>query len=113
LQKHVQSLNDLAPELSDDFIVSFKSFGDKEFGGIWDLDTAKAFLSDASKIEPMLYGQAGARIKLAPRMSPARKARVLALTTGRRVFDIDKDSRALIRTMELTDEDALLSGCSR
>jgi hypothetical protein len=104
-----QSLNDLAPELQDDFIVSFKSFGEKEFGGKWDLDTAKAYLSDASKIEPMLYGQAGARIKLAPRMTPARKARVLALTTGRRVFDIDKDSRALIRTMELTDEDALLS----
>jgi hypothetical protein len=104
-----QSLNDLAPELQDDFIVSFKSFGDKEFGGKWDLDTAKAYLSDASKVEPMLYGQAGARIKLAPRMTPARKARVLALTTGRRVFDIDKDSRALIRTMELTDEDALLS----
>ncbi len=103
------ALNDLAPELGDDFIVSFKSFGEKEFAGKWDLDTAKAFLSDASKVEPMLYGQAGARIKLAPRMSPARKARVLALTTGRRVFDIDKDSRALIRTMELTDEDALLS----
>jgi hypothetical protein len=104
-----QSLNDLVPELQDDFIVSFKSFGDKEFGGKWDLDTAKAYLSDASKIEPMLYGQAGARIKLAPRMTPARKARVLALTTGRRVFDLDKDSRALIKTMELTDEDALLS----
>jgi hypothetical protein len=104
-----QALNDLVPELGDDFIVSFKSFGEKEFGGKWDLDTAKAFLSDASKVEPMLYGQAGARIKLAPRMSPARKARVLALTTGRRVFDLDKDSRALIRTMELTDEDALLS----
>lgn len=104
-----QALNDLAPELGDDFIVSFKSFGEKEFGGKWDLDTAKAFLSDASKIEPMLYGQAGARIKLAPRMSPARKARVIALTTGRRIFDLDKDSRALIRTMELTDEDALLS----
>jgi len=56
----------------------------------------------------MLYGQAGARIKLAPRMSPARKARVLALTTGRRVFDLDKDSRALIQTMELTDDSALL-----
>jgi len=104
-----QSLNDLLPELQDDFIVSFKSFGEKEFGGKWDLDTAKAFLSDASKVEPMLYGQAGARIKLAPRMSPARKARVLALTTGRRIFDLDKDSRALIRTMEMTDEDALLS----
>jgi hypothetical protein len=103
------ALNDLAPELSDDFIVSFKSFGDKEFGSVWDIDTAKAYLSDASKIEPMLYGQAGARIKLAPRMTPARKARVLALTTGRRVFDLDKDSRALIRTMEMTDEDALLS----
>jgi hypothetical protein len=103
------SLRDLAPELDDDFIVSFKSFGDKEFGGKWDLDTAKAFLSDASKIEPMLYGQAGARIKLAPRMTPARKARVLALTTGRRVFDLDKDSRALIKTMEMTDESALLS----
>jgi hypothetical protein len=102
------ALNDLVPELKDDFIVSFKSFGDKEFGGKWDLDTAKAFLSDASKVEPMLYGQAGARIKLAPRMSPARKARVLALTTGRRVFDLDKDSRALIQTMELTDDSALL-----
>jgi hypothetical protein len=103
------ALRDLAPELDDDFIVSFKSFGDKEFGSKWDLDTAKAFLSDASKIEPMLYGQAGARIKLAPRMTPARKARVLALTTGRRVFDLDKDSRALIKTMEMTDESALLS----
>jgi hypothetical protein len=103
------ALNDLVPELGDDFITTFKSFGEKEFNGKWDLDTAKAFLSDASKVEPMLYGQAGARIKLAPRMTPARKARVLALTTGRRVFDIDKDSRALIRTMELTDEDALLS----
>ena len=102
------ALNDLVPELQDDFIVSFKSFGEKEFGGKWDLDTAKAYLSDASKIEPMLYGQAGARIKLAPRMSPARKARVLALTTGRRIFDIDKDSRALIQTMELTDDAALL-----
>ena len=102
------ALNDLAPELGDDFITTFKSFGQKEFDGKWDLDTAKAFLSDASKIEPMLYGQAGARIKLAPRMTPARKARVLALTTGRRVFDLDKDSRALIETMELTDDASLL-----
>jgi hypothetical protein len=102
------ALNDLAPELQDDFIVSFKSFGEKEFGGKWDLDTAKSFLSDASKVEPMLYGQAGARIKLAPRMTPARKARVLALTTGRRVFDLDKDSRALIQTMEMTDDASLL-----
>ena len=102
------ALNDLVPELQDDFLVSFKSFGDKEFGGVWDLDTAKAFLSDASKVEPMLYGQAGARIKLAPRMTPARKARVLALTTGRRIFDLDKDSRALIQTMELTDDASLL-----
>jgi hypothetical protein len=102
------ALNDLVPELKDDFIVSFKSFGEKEFNGVWDLDTAKAYLSDASKVESMLYGQAGARIKLAPRMTPARKARVLALTTGRRVFDLDKDSRALIQTMELTDDAALL-----
>ena len=102
------ALNDLVPELKDDFILSFKSFGEKEFGGVWDLDTAKAYLSDASKVESMLYGQAGARIKLAPRMTPARKARVLALTTGRRVFDLDKDSRALIQTMELTDDAALL-----
>ena len=102
------ALNDLLPELKDDFIVSFKSFGEKEFGGVWDLDTAKAYLSDAAKVESMLYGQAGARIKLAPRMTPARKARVLALTTGRRVFDLDKDSRALIQTMELTDDAALL-----
>ena len=102
------ALNDLAPELKDDFIVSFKSFGEKEFDGVWDLDTIKAYLSDASKVESMLYGQAGARIKLAPRMTPARKARVLALTTGRRIFDIDKDSRALIQTMELTDDAALL-----
>ena len=102
------ALNDLVPELKDDFIVSFKSFGEKEFGGVWDLDTAKAYLSDASKVESMLYGQAGARIKLAPRMTPARKARVLTLTTGRRVFDLDKDSRALIQTMELTDDAALL-----
>jgi len=102
------ALNDLAPELKDDFIVSFKSFGEKEFDGVWDLDTIKAYLSDASKVESMLYGQAGARIKLAPRMTPARRARVLALTTGRRIFDIDKDSRALIQTMELTDDAALL-----
>jgi hypothetical protein len=77
--------------------------------GVFDLDTAKDFLSEANALEMMVYGQPGRRIKLAPRMTPAKAAKVQALTTGRRVFDLDSDGRALLETMEVSDVDELLA----
>ena len=106
-----QVLRDLEPGLDDDFIQSFRKFGkeSRTRPGVYDLDTAKDFLSEANALEMMAYGQPGRRIKLAPRMTPAKAAKVRTLTTGRRVFDLDSDSRALIETMEVSDVDDLLA----
>jgi hypothetical protein len=57
----------------------------------------------------MVYGQPGRRIKLAPRMTPTKAAKVQTLTTGRRIFDLDSDGRALLETMEVSDVDDLLA----
>jgi hypothetical protein len=105
------ALNDLEPGLDDDFIQSFRKFGQRSRNrtGIYDLDTAKDFLSEANALEMMVYGQPGRRIKLAPRMTPAKAAKVQTLTTGRRVFDLDSDGRALLETMEVSDVDDLLA----
>jgi hypothetical protein len=105
------ALRTLEPGLDDDFIQAFRAFGreSRKRPGVFDLDTAKDFLSEANALEMMAYGQPGRRIKLAPRMTPAKAAKVQTLTTGRRVFDLDKDSRALIETMEVSDVDDLLA----
>jgi hypothetical protein len=106
-----RALNDLEPGLDDDFIQAFRKFGkdSRKRPGIYDLDTAKDFLSEANALEMMVYGQPGRRIKLAPRMTPAKAAKVRTLTTGRRVFDLDSDGRALLETMEVSDVDELLA----
>jgi hypothetical protein len=106
-----KALNDLESGLDDDFIQAFRKFGkdSRKRPGVFDLDTAKDFLSEANALEMMVYGQPGRRIKLAPRMTPAKAAKVQALTTGRRVFDLDSDGRALLETMEVSDVDELLA----
>jgi hypothetical protein len=106
-----RALNDLEPGLDDDFIQSFRKFGQgsRNRTGIYDLDTAKDFLSEANALEMMVYGQPGRRIKLAPRMTPTKAAKVQTLTTGRRIFDLDSDGRALLETMEVSDVDDLLA----
>jgi hypothetical protein len=106
-----KALNDLEPGLDDDFIQTFRKFGkeSRKRPGVYDLDTAKDFLSEANALEMMVYGQPGRRIKLAPRMTPTKAAKVQALTTGRRVFDLDVDGRALLETMEVSDVDELLA----
>jgi hypothetical protein len=106
-----KALNDLEPGLDDDFIQSFRKFGQRSRNrtGIYDLDTAKDFLSEANALEMMVYGQPGRRIKLAPRMTPTKAAKVQTLTTGRRIFDLDSDGRALLETMEVSDVDDLLA----
>ena len=106
-----RALNDLEPGLDDDFIQTFRKFGKESRNrpGIYDLDTAKDFLSEANALEMMVYGQPGRRIKLAPRMTPAKAAKIQTLTTGRRIFDLDSDGRALLETMEVSDVDDLLA----
>jgi hypothetical protein len=76
-----RALNDLEPGLDDDFIQSFRKFGQRSRNrtGIYDLDTAKDFLSEANALEMMVYGQPGRRIKLAPRMTPTKAAKVQLL----------------------------------
>jgi hypothetical protein len=106
-----RALNDLEPGLDDDFIQTFRKFGQesRKRPGVYDLDTAKDFLSEANALEMMVYGQPGRRIKLAPRMTPTKAAKVQTLTTGRRIFDLDSDGRALLETMEVSDVDDLLA----
>ncbi|MFM7856389.1 MAG: hypothetical protein ACKO96_31835, partial [Flammeovirgaceae bacterium] len=45
-------------------------FANEDFGGILDVNTAKAFLSNSQRIEPIFYGQPGFRIKVMPILSP-------------------------------------------
>ncbi len=74
----------------DDALIEFAK---KDFDNVLDVNTAKAFLSNAEKIEPLFYGQAGLQIKVMPRLSAFRKARVDLYTKGTRVFSLNDDAR--------------------
>lgn len=80
-------------------------FAKSDFGGILNVNTAKAFLSDAERIEPLFYGQAGFQIKVMPILSPTRKAKVALYTQGTRTFDLNKDSADFVRNIVFDDAD--------
>ncbi len=63
-------------------------FANEDFGGILDVNTAKAFLSNAQRIEPIFYGQPGFRTKVMPILSPARKAKLAVYDKAGAVFEI-------------------------
>jgi hypothetical protein len=80
-------------------------FADSDFKGVLDLDTAKAFLSNAERVEPIFYGQPGFTIKVSPRLSEFRKRRVDFYTKTSRTFNLNKDSTDFLRNIVFDEAD--------
>ena len=74
--------------------------------GVLDVNTAKAFLSNVERIEPLFYGQAGLQIKVMPRLSAFRKKRVDLYTKGTRAFSLNDDSTDFLRNIVFDEADA-------
>lgn len=81
-------------------------FANSDFNGILDVNTAKAFLSNAERIEPLLYGQAGFQVKVMPRLSAFRKKRLDFYTKTDRTFNLNEDSADFLRNVVFDDADA-------
>ena len=87
----------------DDALIEFAK---KDFDGVMNVDTAKAFLSNAERIQPLFYGQAGLQIKVMPRLSAFRKARVDLYTKGARAFSLNDDATDFLRNIVFDEADS-------
>jgi hypothetical protein len=54
-----------------------------------DAKSAQAFFENTKQLDVMLQGSVGRQRIILPRMDPLRQARIAAVTTGRKVFNID------------------------
>ena len=81
-------------------------FADQDFGGILDGNTAKAFLSNAERIEPIFYGQPGFQVKIMPRLSPLRRKILDSYTKVDRKFNLNEDSASFLRNIAFDEADA-------
>ena len=61
--------------------------------------TAQAFFENTKQLDEMLKGSTGRQRVIIPRMDPVRKARIAAVTTGRKVFNLDKVGPGLVDDM--------------
>jgi hypothetical protein len=80
-------------------------FADSDFKGVLDVNTAKAFLSNAERIRPIFYGQPGFTIKVSPMLSEFRKKRVDLYTKTSRTFNLNKDSADFLRNVVFDEAD--------
>jgi hypothetical protein len=87
----------------DDALIEFAK---KDFNGVMNVDTAKAFLTNSERIQPLFYGQAGLQIKVMPRLSAFRKARVDLYTKGTRVFSLNEDATDFLRNIVFDEADS-------
>lgn len=78
-----QRLETLAPEFGPAVIKEFQK------AGIDGPQTAQAFFENSKQAIETLQGAVGRQRVLIPTMSPGRKLRVAAVTTGRKVFDLN------------------------
>lgn len=81
-------------------------FAKKDFDGVMNVDTAKAFLTNVERIGPLFYGQAGLQIKVMPRLSKFRKARVDLYTKGTRIFSLNEDATDFLRNIVFDEADS-------
>ena len=88
----LEEMKILAPEFGPAVIQTFNK-ADEPIDGVL---TAKAFFSNGKQLGEMVKGAGGRRRIIAPRMTPARQARVNILTTANKVFDIDKVGPSLV-----------------
>jgi hypothetical protein len=91
------------PNGVDDALIKFAK---DDMDGVLDVNTAKAFLSNVERIEPLFYGQAGLQIKVMPRLSAFRKKRVDLYTKGTRAFSLNDDSTDFLRNIVFDEADA-------
>jgi hypothetical protein len=87
-----QRLTTIAPEFGDPVIKSFINAD----VAVTNADTAKAFFLNAKQVEEMMKGQIGRKRVMIPRLDPLRKARVTALTTANKVFNMDRIGPRLV-----------------
>lgn len=80
-----KQLGTLAPEFGDAVIKSFQ----KADIPVTNAKTAQAFFDNAKQLDETLKGGAGRQRVIIPRMNPLRQMRIAAVTTGRKVFNID------------------------
>jgi len=90
-----KDLQTLAPEFGDPVIKSFL----EPKVPIQDAATAKAFFENTKQLSEMLKGELGRQRVIIPRMDPVRQARIAAVTTGRKVFNLDSVGPKLVDDM--------------
>ena len=81
-----QELKTLAPEFGPAVIKSFQSADIP----IQNAATAKAFFENTKQLSEMIVGQPGMKRVIMPRMNLGRDLRVATVTTGRKVFNLDR-----------------------
>lgn len=90
-----KDLQTLAPEFGDSVIKSFL----EPKVPIQDAATAKAFFENTKQLTEMMKGEIGRQRVIIPRMDPVRQARIAAVTTGRKVFNLDSVGPKLVDDM--------------
>jgi hypothetical protein len=80
-----KDLQILAPELGPAVIKALQ----KADVPVINAKTAQAFFENTKQLDEMLKGQIGRKRVIIPRMDPVRQARIAAVTTGRKVFNLD------------------------
>jgi hypothetical protein len=86
IQAARQELQILAPEFGPAVIKSFQS---AEIP-VQNAETAKAFFENTKQLDEMIIGKPGMKRVIMPRMNVGRDIRVAAVTTGRKLLNLDR-----------------------
>ncbi len=87
-----KDLQTLAPELGPAVIKALQ----KADVPVTNAKTAQAFFENTKQLDEMLKGQIGRKRVIIPRMDPVRQARIAAVTTGRKIFNLDSVGPRLV-----------------
>ena len=90
-----RDLQTLAPEYGPAVIQTFL----KADIPVINAKTAEAFFENTNQLDEMLKGAIGRRRIIIPRLDPIRQARIAAVTTGRKVFNLDAVGPKLVDDM--------------
>jgi hypothetical protein len=86
-------LRRIAPEFGPAAIDEFID------AGVTNADTARNYFQNGIDMQAILKGQAARNTPLVPRLTLGRQARIAALTTGNKVFNIDKVGQKLVTAL--------------
>jgi len=87
------ALRRIAPEFGPAAIDEFVK------AGVTNADTARNYFQNGIDMQAILKGQAARNTPLVPRLTLGRQARIKALTTGNRIFNIDKVGQKLVTAL--------------